>query len=266
MSKVHMVIPDTQCKPGVNLEHLEWAGKYAARRKPDVIVHIGDHWDLPSLSSYDRGTRGYEGRRYKHDIAAGNLGMDLFMAPILEEQERARRNKHKVWAPRLVFTIGNHEHRIERATQSDPMLYGLMSHDDFNLKEYGWEVIDFLDPKIIDGIAYAHYFTSGVMGRPVSSAPALLSKKMMSCTMGHVQDRDIKFGKRGDGRRVTGLFAGIFYQHSEQYLTPQTNGSWAGIWMCFEVNEGEYDELPVSMNWLRSRFDDGKKVIYQGAA
>ena len=43
----HLVIPDTQVKPGQSLEHLRWAGQYAADKKPDVIIHIGDHWDMP---------------------------------------------------------------------------------------------------------------------------------------------------------------------------------------------------------------------------
>src|SRR6056297_2298896 len=97
----HMVIPDTQVKPGDSTEHLGWAGKYAVATKPDVIVHIGDHWDMPSLSSYDKGKKSFEGRRYTADIDAGNAAMDVFMAPILAEQERLRRNKKPIWNPRL---------------------------------------------------------------------------------------------------------------------------------------------------------------------
>jgi len=250
----HMVIPDTQCKPGERVDHLNWAGQYAVRMKPDVIVHIGDHWDMPSLSSYDKGKKSFEGRRYTKDIAAGNAGMDAFMAPILEEQERLRRNKEKQWRPRLVFTLGNHEYRIERATEEDPMLDGLVSFDDFNLKQYGWEVYDFLDPVCIDGVAYCHYFTSGVMGRPVSSARLMLQKKFMSCTMGHVQDREIAYARNGMGKRMTGLFSGIFYQHDEEYLNAQTNGSWTGVWIKHEVCDGAYDEMPVSLAYLRQEF------------
>ena len=33
-----LVIPDCQVKQGVPLEHLTWAGRYAAKKKPDVIV------------------------------------------------------------------------------------------------------------------------------------------------------------------------------------------------------------------------------------
>ena len=250
----HMVIPDTQCKPENGYEHLEWAGKYAAEKKPDVIIHLGDHWDMPSLSSYDKGKGSMEGRRYVEDIRAGNYAMDVFMAPIYEEQKRMRKKKKKVWKPRLVFLMGNHEQRIERAVDDNIQLADLLSYDDFNLVDHGWEIHDFLEVVTIDGIAYSHYFTSGVMGRPVSSARLMLNKKHMSCVMGHVQDRDIAWARNAVGVQHTGLFAGIFYTHDEGYLNPQTNTSWRGIWMFHEVKDGGFDEMPVSLNYLEKRY------------
>jgi len=44
----HLVIPDTQAKPGAPTKHLEWIGRYILDRRPDVVVHLGDHWDMPS--------------------------------------------------------------------------------------------------------------------------------------------------------------------------------------------------------------------------
>ena len=88
------------------------------------------------------------------------------------------------------------------------MLEDTIGYQDLNLDD--WEVADFLQPVIIEGVAFSHYFTTGVMGRPVTSARAMLTKKMMSCVMGHVQDRDIAYGKRADNARLTGLFAGMF--------------------------------------------------------
>jgi predicted MPP superfamily phosphohydrolase len=252
----HLVIPDTQCKPNQSVEHLRWAGEYAAEKKPDVIVHLGDHWDMPSLSSYDVGKKSFEGRRYTDDIESGHIGMNAFMQPIWEEQRRLRTNRKKVWNPRMVFLIGNHEQRMMRAVENDSKLEGLISYDDLDLDNYGWEVYDFLEPAIIDGIAYSHYFCSGVMGRPVTNAKMLLQKKMMSCIQGHVQDRDIAYARRGDGSSITGLFAGIFYDHDEGYLNPQTNGSWSGVWMLHEVQDGSFDELPVSINYLRKKYGD----------
>jgi hypothetical protein len=246
------VIPDAQVKKGVPIDHLLYIGKYLAEKKPDVIVNIGDFWDMPSLSSYDKGQKSFEGRRYNDDIESGNLAMDLFMQPIRKEIKRLKNNKKKQWNPRFIFTLGNHENRITRAVEKDAVLEGVIGYKDFNLTD--WEVHDFLEPVIVDGVAFAHYFTSGVMGRPVSSANALLTKKHMSCVMGHVQDRSIAYSKRADGTQMTGLFSGICYQHDEEYLNSQTNGSWTGMWMLHNVKDGAFDEMPVPLSYLKDKY------------
>jgi len=248
----HLIIPDTQVKPDQDLRRFHWLGKYIVDKKPDVIVHIGDHWDMPSLSSYDVGKKEYEGRRYLRDVASGNEAMSILMSYIQEEQAKRIHDKKKRWNPRMVFTTGNHEYRIDRAVNSDSKLDGLLTMDDLNLE--GWEVYPFLQPVVIDGVAYCHYFTSGVMGRAVGTARLLMTKKMMSCVQGHVQDRDIAYGRRGDGSTITALFAGIFYEHDEDYLTPQTNGSWSGVWMLNDVVNGSFDEMPISIKYLQRKY------------
>ncbi len=55
MSKSILVIGDTQVKPGETQEHIEHIGEYIVDKRPDVIVCIGDWFDFPSLSSYDKG-------------------------------------------------------------------------------------------------------------------------------------------------------------------------------------------------------------------
>ena len=248
----HMVIPDTQVKDGVPLDHLTWAGKYAADKKPDTIVMIGDFSDMESLSSYDKGKKSFEGRRYTKDIEAAKVAMAMLLGPIKAEQRRLKENKKKPWNPRLVLTLGNHEDRINRATNNSPELEGLISVKDLPYND--WEVIPYLQPITIDGITYCHYFTSGVMGRPVSSARALTTKKHCSCVMGHVQRKEIDIQYSGSGRRITGLFAGAYYQHTEDYLGPQGNEHWRGLWMLHQVNEGEFDEMPVSIEYLRQKY------------
>ena len=257
-SRRHLVIPDVQHKPGCSTEHLTWAGEYAAELLPDAIICIGDFFDMESLSSYDKGKKSFEGRRYIKDIEAGREAMDAFMEPIHAEIARRKKGKRKSWNPELHFTLGNHENRITRAVEDSAELEDLMSFADFGLEDHGWTVHDFLEVVTIDGVAYSHYFTSGVLGRPVSSAATMLNKKHMSCCMGHVQDRQIAYAKRADGTRITGLFAGIYYQHSEGYLTPQTNTetTWSGIWVLNEVNDGAFDEMPISINYLRGKYGD----------
>lgn len=251
---VHCVIPDCQVKDGVDLSYLTWVGQYIADKKPDVVVQIGDFSDMPSLSSYDVGKKSFEGRRYRKDIEVTHLAMDMLLAPIKEYNERARRNKDKQYKPRMVLTLGNHEERISRAVEGDPKLDGTLSMDDLGYKERGWEVYDFLDTVVIDGVVYSHYFTSGALGRPVTSAAALLSKKHQSCVMGHVQKRDIAFGNRADGSQIIGLFVGCCYLHDEDYLGAQGNNYPRGIWMMYEVSNGSFYEHYISLDFLKKRY------------
>jgi hypothetical protein len=255
MSK-HLIIPDCQVKPGVDISYLKWIGEYAAEKKPEVIVCIGDFADMPSLSSYDVGKKSFEGRTYKADVESTKEAMNLLMKPIKDEQERLIRNKDKRWNPRLILTLGNHEDRINRAINLDRKLDGLVSVGDLGYEELGWEVHPYLEVVVVDGVAYSHYFTTGVMGRPVTSAAALLTKKHMSAVMGHVQHRQIAYAQRADGRQMTGLFVGSCYLHDEDYLGLQGNDYWRGIWMLHEVNQGSFDEMPISLNYLRRKYGE----------
>lgn len=254
MSRTHLLIPDCQVKDGVDLSYLSWVGQYIVDKKPDVIVNIGDFADMPSLSSYDVGRKSFEGRRYKTDIEVTKYAMNLLLEPMRAYNERQRKNKEKQYKPRMVLTLGNHEERILRAIEGDAKLDGTLSIRDLGYEEAGWEVFDYLNPVVIDGVVYCHFFTSGVMGRPVTSAAALLSKKHMSAVMGHVQGRQIAYANRADGRQITGLFSGCCYLHDEDYLGAQGNNYWRGIWMLHEVEDGQFDEMPVSLRYLEKRY------------
>lgn len=237
----HVVIPDTQCKPGVPLEHLEWAGRYIAEKEPAVVVHLGDHWDMPSMSSYDRGRLDFEGRRYKHDIAAGNRGMALL------NKGMGKCKARRIWIP------GNHEDRITRACQEHPELDGLIGPHDFELK--GWEVQEYLRPINVDGVLYSHYFYNPKTGRPWGgTAQNMLRHVGKSFVMGHRQGLDTALQDLPDGSRRRGVIAGSYYQHSEKYLGPQGNHPWVGILVLHEVHEGNFDLMEVSLDYLRRRF------------
>ena len=239
------VITDVQAKPGVPLDHLAWCGKYLADKRPDVIICIGDFADMASLSSYDKGTGRAEGRRIKADFAAAAIAMNKLMEPLA---------KTTGWRPRMVMTYGNHEHRITRATTDDPMWEGVLNLEDLKYADYGWECIPFLKPIVIGGVSFCHYFPSGVMGRPITTARALLTKLHMSSFAGHQQGRDIAYARRSDGRDMTAIISGSFYQHDESYLNPFTNNHWRGFYMLHEVQDGSFDEMAISINFLKRRF------------
>lgn len=251
----HFILPDVQAKPDLDFSHLSWAGQYAANHKPDVIICIGDFADMPSLSLYDIGKKSFEGRTYIDDIQASHDAMEAFFEPIRKEKVRLKKNHQKSWNPRLVLTLGNHENRINRAIELDRKLEGLISITDLNYEDYGWEVYPFLQPVVIDGVSYCHYYCTGVKGNPVSSAKALVSKKHMSCVMGHVQSTEIDMSQRkADGTPLIGLFCGIYYQHNEEYLNPQTNTQHRQVWMNREVKDGFFYPHPISLNYLKRKY------------
>jgi hypothetical protein len=254
LSRRIVVIPDCQVKRGIDLAHLSYLGTYIAEKKPDIIINMGDFADMESLSSYDVGKKSFEGRTYKADVDSVKEGMDLLMAPIKAERARLVRNKDKQWNPRKTLLLGNHENRIDRAIDFDRKLEGLISTKDLGYEEAGWEVVPFLEVKVIEGIAFSHYFTSGVMGRPICSAAALLTKKHMSCIAGHQQGRQIAYSQRADGREMTAIIAGSCYLHDEAYMGPQGNNHFRGFYMLSEVHDGSFDEMAVSLDYLKRSY------------
>jgi hypothetical protein len=249
----HVVIPDVQVKPGNDVSYLRAIGEYILEKKPDKIILLGDFADMPSLSSYAVGKKSFEGRRYRDDIEAAQEAMNVLLAPIYDYNRRALQNKKKVYKPEKILLLGNHEDRINRAIENDAKLDGTIGIDDLNYQTHNWKVIPYRAVEIIDGIAYSHVFTTGVMGRPVTSARALVMKKHMSCIQGHNQKMEIYNEYRADGKMVTGLFGGCCYLHDEEYLGPQGNNYFRGIHMLYDVKDGEFHVHSITLDYLIKR-------------
>ena len=249
-----LVIPDCQVKPGVPTEHLEWAGKAICEYRPDVVINIGDFADMPSLSTHDKaGSKYFEGKRYKDDIKAAKEGMEKLLAPLRALQKSQKATKHKVYKPRMVLTLGNHENRINRAVANSPILDGVISIEDL-CYEKDWEVHQFLHPVFIGGVGFCHYFPVGAMGRPASSASVLVNKLHQSCVAGHQQGKQVAYGKRADGTAICGIIAGSYYLHNEDYMDVLSNTHWRGLVMLNEVQDGAFDEMFLSINYLKKKY------------
>ena len=256
MSKKIFVIPDTQVKEGVPLEHIVAAGRYIVDKKPDIIVHLGDHWDMPSLSSYDKkGSKSFEGRRYLLDVQSGNEAMKLLLAPLEAYNKKMRKHKLKQYRPRMVFLCGNHEHRINRAVNDDPKLEGVIGYHDLELK--GWETYEYQEVVDVEGILFAHNFvnpyslTKGTLAGTIDNK---LQKIGSSFVMGHQQI--LQFGTRhlSSGRQMIGVVAGAYYQHEEDYMGPQGNHHWRGCFTLHDVHDGYGDPMFLSIEYMLRRY------------
>ena len=247
-----MFIPDAQVKKGVKLNHLNALGNYIADKQPDVIVNIGDFADMASLSQWEKaGSKASEGARYSDDIEAVHEAMEVLLAPI---------RKVKGYSPRMILTLGNHEDRITRAIHANPRHFeGVISLGDLRYEAAGWEVYPFLEMVEVGGIFFSHYFvnpnslTKNVIGGTMDTK---LKNLGFSFAMGHQQILQMGLSYRTNGDCIQGLVAGAFYMHDEGYMGYQGNKShWRGAIMLNDVKNGQYDIMPLSMDYLLDNWD-----------
>lgn len=240
----HLIISDGQCRPGTSLKH--W---YALRGlirdiRPKRIINIGDFWDFPSLSEYDKGSVYIENARYKADCEAGNAAKEILDSA----------TKGINYSPIVDFFEGNHENRVARYVSKRPELEGMMVfREDVDLS--GWNYHPFLKPEVIDGVSYAHYFYNPMNGRPYSGAIQTMLKNVgYSFVMGHQQR--FAFDRRDltNGKVIMGLVSGAYYMHDERYKGYQGNSHWRGIVHLKNVKNGCYDLETYSLERIMETY------------
>lgn len=247
-----LFVPDTQIKPDVPTDQIVWAARYVAQKKPDAIVLAGDWYDFPSLSMWDEGKMAAEGRRYEEDVKAGSDALALF-------DRELRKHAPRSYKPRKIVTLGNHEDRLTRAVEASPKLEGKLSLNDLAFKQYGFSVFPFLQPVACFGVTFVHYCPLNAQGRVgpgrfgAPSALAMARRMMTSTVAGHRQGLDVATVEI-PGKRIRGVIAGSFYQHSEGYLGPMGNDHWQGLLMLNDIQSGDFDLTEISLAYLRRRF------------
>lgn len=248
--RTHLAVPDTQIGPGRQINHIYWLAHYALDKRPDVVVLLGDWYDLPSLSTHEkRGHSSTEKKRLRADLDAGARGLDILGE--LWDKHRYNPERHVV--------LGNHENRLQRAIDADPhLLEGMASNADFKFKEWGWRVHPFLQPVNIDGVRYCHFFphnSRGEVTQTKNGAPnarAQVQRQMKSATAGHKQGLDVAVVPTVDGLQ-RGIISGSFYLHNEEYMGP-LNNYWRGLILKHGVYCGDYSLCEVDLPFLASRY------------
>lgn len=253
--KRHFLIPDTQVRPGVPLDHLGWVAQALVDYKPDTIVHIGDHWDMPSMSMHDApGSLLMEGARYDDDIKVGNDAFETLCKPMEKEQARLARNKKRAWSPRKVFCFGNHEGRVTRAISKDAKWAGAIGEHHMVTRDF--ERHPFLERVWQDGLLYSHYFQSSHSHHAIGGTiDNRLNKIGASFVQGHEQG--FRYGTRiqASGATWHGLVAGSCYVHREGYRGNQGQKHWRGVVVLNEVRNGNYNLMPLTLDYLCRRYE-----------
>lgn len=244
----HLIIGDSHAHPDHNNERFTWLGKLIHDTKPDVVVNIGDLADMASLCFHSKPME-LEGARYVKDCEAAKDAQERLFHEV---------RKHRKKLPRFVWTLGNHDIRAKRYVEANPVFEGHVKNEDIGYEDYPWEIIPFLDTVSIDGIDYSHYYTSGLMGRPIGGthpAWSIIKKRNNSSTCGHSHILDYKVDKT-PGRSLMGLVVGNYIDYHAGYAGP-ANDMWSnGIAICDNVEDGLYDFQWISINKIKNEYDN----------
>lgn len=251
----HLIIPDTQVKPGVPLDHFPWIGAAIREYRPSTVIHLGDHWDFPSLSQHDApGSLSKEGARIEDDIEAGNEALRML--------HRAMGK----FSGRKLLLRGNHEDRLPRAIEADPRLSGALGFHLLNDRALGWEVVDYFNGAPgqirIDGVVYAHYFAAVNTGRAIGgTAGNKLNHVGEPFVQGHVQGYEVGTKQYATGKVKKGIVAGSCYLHDEGYKG-MANSHFRGIVVLNEVQDGQFCEMPLSLDYLCRKYEGKPLDVY----
>lgn len=247
-----LIIPDAHAKPEVSNERFLWLGRYIAATQPSIIVNIGDLADMPSLSHYDVGKKSGEGRLYQADLEAVHEALEL-----MEEGMAGYKPKRKI------ITLGNHENRISRKIEEEGRMDGTVSLEDLRYADFGWEVYPYKDIVMVEGIAFTHHFPNGLMDKPMSGdnvAAGILRKFHCSGVQGHRHDLKFASEVHIDGRRITAIVAGCYFNHREDYVSSTTQKTWwRGLTHLHNVKNGEFDVELIRMEQVEAQF--GSKEV-----
>ena len=244
-----LVIGDSHATVEHNNDRFTWLGRMIADRKPSCVWNIGDLADHISLLTHGKNIE-KEGKRYQADCDAAYDAQERIFHEV-----RKTKKKQPTWK----WSLGNHDVRPERFVQDNPMFEGKIRNEDIGYKDFPWEVYPFLDVTEYQGIMFSHYFTSGIMNKPIGGihpAWSIIKKLNNSAVCGHSHVLDYKIDKT-PGRSLMGLVTGNFIDHDMDYAGPANNMWSRGVSYLTNVENGLYDFEWVSMNRIRKEYGNG---------
>lgn len=257
----YLIVPDQHAHFEHSNDRADWLAQLTIDLRPDVVINMGDAADMPSLSSYDKGKRSFQGKSYKKDIEAHLEFQDRWWSPVRATKKRM---------PYRVVLEGNHEERVERALDLSPELAGTIGFADYAFDDYYHTVIRYDGglPGIFesDGILFAHFFPTGISGRPmggVSPARMLAQKNKVSCVAAHSHTLDFATEKNVSNKVINTLVCGHFSDYTPDWAGPIARFWQAGVAILRNVEDGNYDFQWIGLESLRKTYQTKEITIEQ---
>lgn len=244
-----LVVGDVHVRPKQNLNRASILGRTIAETEPRRVVFIGDFLDFDSLSAWDRDKRKkMEGRRYAHDIHAGQNFLSLMEAECSGVDTE------------YIFVEGNHEDRLWRYLDSDPTFdpsngVGIDYIKDLGLQD--WTFIPYKEDYNYNGVAFTHV---PIMenGRPVSGKyPSQRALDLYDgpVVFGHTHKFSVAcVHRKNSPHLVQAVNVGCFFDFIPEYAKGSQTSYWKGLVLLNHYSKARFGINAMPMGYLKKRY------------
>jgi hypothetical protein len=246
-----LVVGDVHVGPNQDLRRADLLGKAIADLEPNRVVFIGDFLNFDSLSDWDKDKRKtMEGRRYARDIDSGRefLSMCYNHIPDVTKMD---------WH----LCEGNHERRLHRYIESDPLFDGAVDY----IRDLGidkWTITPFKSYVNIAGIDFTHVPINEA-GKPIGGkyvCSKALDINHNSVVFGHTHKLDTaSVHRHGAPHLQIALNVGCYFEHIEDYAKGSITSYWRGIVLVDHYKHGRFSWMPIPLGKMRKTYGVTKR-------
>lgn len=250
--KAVVVLPDLQV-PFHSVRSLKAVLKYVSNHKWDELIQIGDLMDFNAISTHDReDARGLEGLRLKEHYKITNK--------VLDDICKAARNKNK--KTKITVIQGNHDYRIERYINENPVIEGMIEPEKrLHLEGRGIKFVKFWEKGHVHKIGNAT-FIHGLYTND-HHAKKTVNAFGTNVFYGHTHDvQTYSQVLRGKDKTIVGQSLGCLCEYEQHYMKGKPTRWQKAFGIFYFFPDGHFTYyVPRIFN---HRFACPSKRIYKG--
>jgi hypothetical protein len=216
-----VAIGDLHLKPGMEVEHFRWIGRYVAETRPDNVLQIGDFFDFESCEMHSAAGSASQMQRpaFLDEMGAGEDALEAYHTEV-----GLGDFPHDV-------VYGNHENRVERLEELAPNIAGTLTlQRDQLFARYRWKTTPYRHWLFFEGVGFTHVPMS-IMQKPIGGRypeNTIGNQATHSIVFGHThRNNNVTVPKIGINNAITITNLGSAMPHG--YLPKYCDGATTGI-------------------------------------
>lgn len=221
MKKRFLVFSDLHITPtGYDTAILREISQVIRTSRPDYIVCTGD---LGEFASQNRLVKDRGAFSVADELTVVMNYLDAYIfSPVKSIQKSQRAKKKKLYRPKIVMCLGNHDAPVSEALTK--MLKGL-----------GATVVQHRDYIVLEDILFSHTIDNGISGQACTTATQILQNTMMRSVSGHSHVRSIVEQRDSQGWKYFAIKMPCARLDTPEW-TLQGSQKWDRGYLCLTVD------------------------------